>query len=107
VKYAADELLTTDRAVRATLQVRDGQTIADRAREVLIKGGPGRELLNELAVAVVATPGWYGVKAAFDILRTTVHVVDLGTGKTVRRERMTTTQADELQRNTLTIELGT
>ena len=39
MKYAADELLATDRAVRVGLGVCDGQTIADRAREVLVAGG--------------------------------------------------------------------
>ena len=68
MKYAADELLATDRAVRVGLGVRDGQTIADRAREVLVAGGPGRERLNGAAVAVLTAPGWPGIKAAAEVL---------------------------------------
>lgn len=68
MKYAADELLATDRAVRVGLGVRDGQTIADRAREVLVDGGPKRERRMGAAVAVLSSPGWDGIKAAAGML---------------------------------------
>lgn len=66
MKYAADELLATDRAVRVGLGVRDGQTIADRAREVLVEGSS--RAYRDAALAIIASPGWYGISNAAGIL---------------------------------------
>ena len=52
MKYAEDDLLATDRAVRAILQVRDGQTIAQRAAEIELLGGMDVELAHAYLNAV-------------------------------------------------------
>ena len=79
MKYAADELLATDRAVRVGLGVRDGQTIADRAAEIagLVESPDPLPIhavrfwspeMTAIAWTILLNPGWPGIKAAYDLL---------------------------------------
>lgn len=64
MKYAEDELLATDRAVRAILRVRDGQTIAQRAAEIELLGGMEVELAHAYLNAV---DHWRGMQAVLEL----------------------------------------
>ena len=69
-RHADDELVAVDRVVRQRLGVRDGQTIRDRARELLIRGSTQSH--HSAAVALFdhdPTDPWRGLRAAAKLLQ--------------------------------------
>lgn len=69
MRHAEDPLLAADRIVRRGLGVRDGQTIRDRAREIL-EAQSEHYTRDALAAshAVLDLEGWPGIEAAAKIL---------------------------------------
>lgn len=67
MRHAEDPLLLADRIVRRGLGVRDGQTIRERAVQIVKRGGPIEERIMLAAVAALEE-GWPGTKRAAAIL---------------------------------------
>jgi len=68
-RHADDELVAVDRVVRRGLGVREGQTIRDRARELLIRGSTHRH--HGAAVALLdpdPVDSWRGLREAAKLL---------------------------------------
>ena len=69
VHAETDELLEIDRIVRTGLEVRAGQTIRERAREIDAQTAHTEKQIAA-ARAVLAFPeGWDGMRAAAEVLR--------------------------------------
>ena len=69
-RHADDELVAVDRVVRRGLGVREGQTIRDRARELLVRGST--QAHHGAAVALFdhdPTDPWRGLRAAAKLLQ--------------------------------------